>query len=38
MMDVNEIKEHVSPIIVALKEDELAKRFDYLMYFDRQVK
>jgi len=23
MMDVNEIKEHVSPIIVALKEDEL---------------
>lgn len=31
-MDVNEIKEHISPLIVPLNDDELAKRFDLLMY------
>lgn len=32
MMDVNEVKEHISPILVSLTDDELAKRFDYLMF------
>ena len=32
MMDVNEVKAHVSPILVSLTDDELAKRFDYLMF------
>lgn len=32
MMDVNEMKEHISPILVSLTDDELAKRFDYLMF------
>jgi len=31
-MDVNEIKEHLAPLIVPLNDDELAKRFDLLMY------
>lgn len=31
-MDVNEVKEHISPILVSLTDDELAKRFDYLMF------
>ncbi|ARA97871.1 hypothetical protein GD3902_07250 [Geobacillus thermodenitrificans] len=31
-MDVNEIKEHIAPLIVPLNDDELAKRFDLLMY------
>lgn len=31
-MDVNEIKEHISPIIIAMTDDEFAKRFDYLLY------
>ncbi|MGZ0084476.1 DEAD/DEAH box helicase family protein [Caldibacillus thermoamylovorans] len=31
-MDVNEIKEHLAPLIVPLDDDELAKRFDLLMY------
>ncbi len=31
-IDVNEIKEHLSPLIVPLNDDELAKRFDLLMY------
>src|SRR5690606_7331916 len=31
-IDVNEIKEHISPLIVPLNDDELAKRFDLLMY------
>ncbi|SHH49478.1 DEAD/DEAH box helicase family protein [Tepidibacter thalassicus] len=32
VIDTNKIKEHISPIIVPLDDDELAKRFDYLMY------
>ncbi len=31
-VEVSEIKEHVSPLIKPKKEDELARRFDYLMY------
>jgi type I restriction enzyme, R subunit len=31
IMDVNEIKEHVSPLINSITDDELAKRFDVLM-------
>jgi type I restriction enzyme, R subunit len=31
-LNVGEIKEHISPIITPLNEDELAKRFDLLMY------
>lgn len=32
MMDINEMKEHISPILVPLTDDELAKRLDYLMF------
>jgi len=32
VLDTNEIKEHISPIIVPIQEDEFAKRFDLLMY------
>lgn len=31
-MDVHELKEHISPLIVPLNDDEFAKRFDLLMY------
>jgi len=31
-MDVNEVKEHISPLMIPLADDEFAKRFDYLMY------
>jgi Type I site-specific restriction-modification system, R (restriction) subunit and related helicases len=31
-LNVGEIKEHISPLITPLNEDELAKRFDLLMY------
>lgn len=31
-LNVNEIKEHISPLIISLKDDELAKRFDLVMY------
>ena len=31
-LDVNEIKEHISPIISPYEDDEFAKRFDLLMY------
>lgn len=30
--DISEIKQHISPLIHPIKDDELAKRFDYLMY------
>lgn len=30
--DVLNLKEEISPLIISLDEDELAKRFDYLMY------
>ncbi|NLJ40760.1 MAG: DEAD/DEAH box helicase family protein, partial [Clostridiales bacterium] len=30
--DVQELKDEISPLIISLDEDELAKRFDYLMY------
>lgn len=29
---VSEIKEHISPLITPISDDELAKRFDYLVY------
>ena len=32
VVNVNEIKEHVSPIIVPFNDDEFAKRFDLVMY------
>ena len=32
VMNVNEIKEHVSPVIVPFNDDEFAKRFDLVMY------
>jgi type I restriction enzyme, R subunit len=32
VMNVNQIKEHVSPIIVPFNDDEFAKRFDLVMY------
>ena len=32
ILDTNEIKEHISPIIVPIQDDEFAKRFDLLMY------
>ncbi|MCM3799407.1 DEAD/DEAH box helicase family protein [Caldibacillus thermoamylovorans] len=32
VVDTNEVKEHISPIIVPIQEDEFAKRFDLLMY------
>ncbi|CUN86706.1 DEAD/DEAH box helicase family protein [Clostridium disporicum] len=31
-MDINEIKQNISPLITSLKDDELAKRFDLVMY------
>lgn len=31
-VEVSEIKEHVSPLIKPKKDDELARRFDYLVY------
>ena len=31
-LSVGEIKEHISPLITSLNDDELAKRFDFLMY------
>lgn len=31
-LSVNEIKEYISPLIVPLKDDELAKRFDLVMF------
>jgi type I restriction enzyme, R subunit len=31
-MNVNEIKEHISPIIVPFNDDEFAKRFDLVLY------
>lgn len=31
-LNVNEIKTNISPLITALKDDELAKRFDLMMY------
>lgn len=30
--DVRELREHISPILNPIEEDELAKRFDYLLY------
>lgn len=30
--EITEIKEHIAPLIKPKKEDELARRFDYLMY------
>lgn len=30
-VDVNDIKEHIAPLITPLTDDEMAKRFDYLM-------
>ncbi|KGX90038.1 MULTISPECIES: DEAD/DEAH box helicase family protein [Pontibacillus] len=32
VMNVNEIKEHISPIIVPFNDDEFAKRFDLVLY------
>lgn len=32
VMNVNEIKEHISPIVVPFNDDEFAKRFDLVMY------
>lgn len=31
-VEVSELKEHIAPLAVPKKEDELARRFDYLMY------
>jgi type I restriction enzyme R subunit len=31
-MDVHDIKEHIAPLVIPLNDDELAKRFDLLMY------
>ncbi|MGN0153992.1 MAG: DEAD/DEAH box helicase family protein [Lachnospiraceae bacterium] len=31
-IEISDIKEHISPLIKYAKEDELARRFDYLMY------
>lgn len=31
-VDANQLKEYISPLITPMDEDELAKRFDYLMY------
>lgn len=30
--DVRELEEHIAPLVPAIDDDELAKRFDYLMY------
>lgn len=32
VIQTNEIKEHVSPLVIPYEDDELAKRFDLLMY------
>ncbi|HHW61998.1 MAG TPA: DEAD/DEAH box helicase family protein [Syntrophomonadaceae bacterium] len=32
IIDVSEIKEHISPLIIPDSEDEMAKRFDYLVF------
>jgi type I restriction enzyme, R subunit len=32
VLDTNEIKDHISPIIVPMNDDEFAKRFDLVMY------
>lgn len=32
VLDTNEIKDHISPIIVPINDDEFAKRFDLVMY------
>lgn len=32
IIDVSEIKEHIAPLLIPSTEDELAKRFDYLMF------
>lgn len=32
VLDVSDIKEHISTILAPLNDDEFAKRFDYLMY------
>ncbi len=32
VIDVSEIKEHISPLLIPSPEDEMAKRFDYLMF------
>lgn len=32
VISTNEVKEHVSPLITPFKDDELAKRFDLLIY------
>lgn len=32
VLDTNEIKEHIAPIIVPFNDDEFAKRFDLVMY------
>lgn len=31
-VDIRELEEHIAPLITPLEDDELAKRFDYLMY------
>jgi type I restriction enzyme, R subunit len=31
-IDIRELEEHIAPIIPAIDDDELAKRFDFLMY------
>lgn len=31
-MEISDIKEHIAPLIKPKKEDELARRFDYLVY------
>lgn len=32
VLDTNEIKDHIAPIIVPINDDEFAKRFDLVMY------
>lgn len=31
-VEISEIKEHIAPLVMPKKEDELARRFDYLVY------
>lgn len=31
-MEISDIKEHIAPLVKSQKEDELARRFDYLVY------
>lgn len=31
-VSISELKEHIAPLVIPTKEDELAKRFDYLIY------